>query len=376
MNKDVKLVQGNKACALGALAAGANFYAGYPITPSTEVAEYMSAWLPERGHAFIQMEDEIASMGAIIGAAFAGAKAFTATSGPGLSLKQELIGYAAISECPVVLIDVQRPGPSTGLPTVSSQGDIMAARWGTHGDHSIIAIAPNSVMDAYYQTINAFNLAEKYRTPVIVLMDATIGQLKERFDIKEDEKVDLIERQVPTCPPEEYLAFANEPETGAPLAPFGKGYRYHVTGLTHNEKGFFTNKPDEVDTLIRRLSGKIEDNVNDIFECEEFHTDDAEILFIAYGSVSRCTQEAVQVLREQGVKVGLLRPITIWPFHDQKISAACAGKKAVIVPEMNLGMYVREVQRVVHDVPVISHTSVNGETISPEELVAKVKEVL
>ena len=373
----VRLVQGNEACALGALAAGSTFYAGYPITPSSEIAEYMSAMLPPRGGKFMQMEDEIASMGAIIGASCTGAKAFTATSGPGFSLMQELIGYAVITEVPIVIVNVQRPGPSTGLPTLSSQGDIQQTRWGTHGDHSIIALAPSSVMETYFETINAFNLAEKYRNPVVLLLDEEIGHLRERFDM-EDEPVEIINRKRPDCPPKEYVPYSNSAPNGVPLmADFGAGYRYHVTGLTHNEKGFYTSKLAEVDAMVRRLSAKIEDHVNEIATFEEIELDDCEVLLIAYGSVARSAQEAVLKLREQGAKVGLLRPITIWPFHDQRIKAACTGKKAVIVPEMNLGQYAREVERVAPaEVPVISLTRVDGELTVPEEIITKVQEVL
>ncbi|MCL1816334.1 MAG: 2-oxoacid:acceptor oxidoreductase subunit alpha [Clostridiales bacterium] len=376
MNK-VRLVQGNEACALGAIAAGATFYAGYPITPSTEVAEYMSSMLPPMGGKFIQMEDEIASMGAIIGASCAGLKAFTATSGPGFSLMQELLGFAVITEVPIVIVDVQRPGPSTGLPTLSAQGDIQQARWGTHGDHSVIALAPSSVMETYFETINAFNLAEKYRNPVVLLLDEEIGHLRERFDVA-DEPVEIINRKRPTCLPKDYIAYTNQETDGVPpMADFGAGYRYHVTGLTHNEKGFYTSKLPEVDASIRRLSAKIEDHVNEIATFEEIELEDCEVLLIAYGSVARSAQAAVLDLRTQGIKAGLLRPITIWPFHDQRVKAACTGKKAVIVPEMNLGQYAREVERVAPEkVPVIPLTRVDGELIVPEEVVAKVKEVL
>jgi len=374
----VRLVQGNEACALGAIAAGATFYAGYPITPSTEVAEHMSLMMPKIGAKFIQMEDEIASMGAIIGAAYAGAKAFTATSGPGFSLMQELIGYAAMVEAPVVVVDVQRPGPSTALPTLSSQGDIQQARWGTHGDHAIIAMAPSSVTETYYETIRAFNLAEKYRTPVIVLLDEEIGHLRERFDVDENEKPEIIDRKRPAPGLAKYLPYENT-ESGVPLmANFGEGYRYHVTGLTHNEKGFYSSVPEVIDKAIRRLSSKIEDNVDDIATFEEFHTDDCEVLLLAYGSVARTALEAMENLRAAGIKVGLFRPITLWPCPEEKIKAVCKGKKAVIVPEMNLGQYAREIERVVAgSTPVIPLTRVDGEMIEPQEVEDKViKEVL
>jgi 2-oxoglutarate ferredoxin oxidoreductase subunit alpha len=337
----------------------------------------MAGMMPLRGGKFLQMEDEIASMGAIIGASCTGAKAFTATSGPGFSLMQELLGYAVITEAPIVIVDVQRPGPSTGLPTLSSQGDIQQARWGAHGDHSIIALAPSSVAETYFETVNAFNLAEKYRNPVILLLDEEIGHLRERFDI-DDEPLEITCRKRPSCPPDKYLPYSNREPNGVPaMADIGSGYRYHVTGLTHNEKGFYTSKLSEVDAAIRRLSAKIEDHVNEIATFEEIELEDCEILLIAYGSVARSAHQAVLELRGQGIKAGLLRPITIWPFHDQRIKAACTNKKAVIVPEMNLGQYAREVERVApSDVPVIPLTRVDGELTVPEEIIAKVKEAL
>ena len=373
---NVRLVQGNEACALGALAAGASFYAGYPITPSTEVAEHMAAMMPKCGGKFIQMEDEIASMGAIIGASSTGAKAFTATSGPGFSLMQELIGYAAITEVPVVVVDVMRAGPSTGLPTLSSQGDVQQARWGTHGDHSVIAIAPSSVMETYYETIQAFNLAEKYRTPVVFLLDEEIGHLRERFDVDENEEIEIINRKQPTCAPEDYVPYTNgEEDKVPPMAKFGDGYRFHITGLTHNEKGFYSSALPVVDAAIRRISAKIEDKVDEICRFEEINVDNCEVLIIAYGSVARSAKEAMKELEEEGITVGLFRPIVLWPFHDEKFKAVCEGKKAVIVPEMNLGQYAREVERVTCT-PVKSLTRVDGEIVLPEEIVAAVKEVL
>lgn len=373
----VRLVQGNEACALGALKAGASFYAGYPITPSTEIAEHMAEMMPACGARFVQMEDEIASIGAVIGAAATGAKAFTATSGPGFSLMQELVGYAALTEVPCVIVDVQRMGPSTGLPTLSSQGDIQQARWGSHGDHSVIAIAPSSVMETYYQTIKAFNLAEKYRTPVVFLLDEEIGHLRERFEVDPDEEVEIINRKQPTCSPEEYIPYENT-EDGVPaMAKFGEGYRYHITGLTHNEKGFYSSALPVVDSFNRRIVGKIDDHASEIFEYEEFHTDDCDVLLIAYGSVARSAQEAMEELREQGLKVGLFRPITIWPIDEEKIKAVCSGKKAVVVPEMNLGQYAREVRRIVpSETPVVPLCRVDSELIIPEEVADLVKEVL
>lgn len=377
MNK-VRLVQGNEACAMGALAAGSTFYAGYPITPSTEIAEYMARELPKIGGIFLQMEDEIASMGAIIGASCTGVKAFTATSGPGFSLMQELIGYAAMTEIPCVIVDVQRPGPSTALPTLSSQGDVQQARWGCHGFHSIIAIAPSSIMEIYYQMINAFNLAEKYRTPVIFLMDEEIGHLRERFELPDGYKPEIINRKKPESDLEVYLPYVIEKSNGVPpMANFGDGYRYHISGLTHNEKGFYSSVPSVVDAEIRRMVGKIEDNVDDIAQFEAVGADDCDVLVIAYGSVARSAQEAVEAMRERGISVGLLRPIVLWPFPTDYFTKACMGKKAVVVAEMNLGQYAREIRRVVHtDIPLKCLTRVDGEFIYPDDVISAVGEVL
>lgn len=371
----VRLVQGNEACALGALAAGATFYAGYPITPSTEIAEYMSQKMPPMGRKFIQMEDEIASMGAIIGASCVGHKAFTATSGPGFSLMQELIGYAAITEVPIVVVDVMRGGPSTGLPTLPSQGDVQQARWGTHGDHSIIALSPSSVTETYYTTIEAFNLAEQYRTPVVLLIDEKIGHLRERFDVDAAHTPAVTERKKPEAG-KEYIPYENTADGVPPFVAFGQGEHYHVTGLTHNEKGFYSSVPGVVDQFVRRLSNKIEENVDAIWQDETMLTEDAEILLVAYGSVARSSQEAVLELRQQGIKAGLLRPITLWPFHDARVASVIAGKKAVVVPEMNLNQYGREVARVAGSVPVFSLSRVDGDLITPGQIMTLVKEVL
>ncbi|MDD4572268.1 MAG: 2-oxoacid:acceptor oxidoreductase subunit alpha [Clostridia bacterium] len=371
----IRLVQGNEACALGAIKAGATFYSGYPITPSTEVAEHIANKFPRIGRHFIQMEDEIASIGAAIGASTVGHKAFTATSGPGFSLMQELIGYAAIAEIPVVIINVMRAGPSTGLPTMPAAGDVQQARWGTHGDHSIIAISPNSVMETYYETINAFNLAEQYRTPVLLMMDEKVGHLRERFEEDEANEPVIMYRPAPK-EGEKFVPYANV-ECGVPhILPLGKGERYHITGLTHGETGFYTAQPKAVSKFVGRLSDKIELNVDKIAKIEENYTDDAEVLVLSYGSSARSAHEAVKTLREQGHKVGMVRLITLWPFHDAKIAALCEGKKAVIVPEMNLGQMAREVQRVAKGVPVLPMCRVDGDLMTPDEIIAKVKEVL
>ncbi|MCL2818062.1 MAG: 2-oxoacid:acceptor oxidoreductase subunit alpha [Clostridiales bacterium] len=375
MNKP-RLVQGNEACALGAVAAGATFYAGYPITPSTEIAEHISVIFPKLGRKFIQMEDEIASMGAILGASCAGVKAFTATSGPGFSLMQELIGYAAMTELPAVVINVMRPGPSTGLPTLSASGDVQQARWGTHGDHSIIALCASSVTECYHQTIRAFNLAEKFLAPVLLLIEEEIGHLREKFEIDENHSPELVERALAHDDEENFLPYADAGE-GVPLfAPFGSGHRHHVTGLTHNEKGFYTSNPQIVERAIRRLHDKIEFAVDEIAEFEKIHMEDAQIVVFAYGSVARSAEEAVHCLRAKGIKAGLLKPLVLWPFADSQVTMALLGKKCVVVPETNLGQMCREIKRVAPcGVTVYPLNQVDGHLITPEKIVAKVEEV-
>lgn len=375
INKNVVLMQGNEACALGAIKAGASFFGGYPITPSTEIAEHIANKFPPLGRKFMQMEDEIASIAAILGASIAGHKAFTATSGPGFSLMQELLGYASITEIPIVIINVMRGGPSTGLPTLPAAGDVMQARWGTHGDHSIIALSPASVKEAYYQTIEAFNLAEKYRTPVLVMLDEKIGHLREGFDISNDPEPEIFDR-VGKTGDGKYKPFENTESEVPPFVSFGQGERYHITGLTHNEEGFYSSKPQVVDTFIRRISDKIEDNVATIAPPEEVHIDDAEVVIVAYGSVSRSAAEAMMEMRAAGKKVGLLRLKTLWPFNDAKVAEICKGKKLVMMPEMNLGQMTREVTRVIGETPFAEITRIDGDLITPGEIVAKIENTL
>lgn len=370
-NKHVRLMQGNEACALGAIKAGASFFGGYPITPSTEIAEYIAREFPKLGRYFMQMEDEIASIGAMIGASMVGHKAFTATSGPGFSLMQELIGYAAVAEIPLVIIDVMRFGPSTGLPTMPQSGDIMQARWGTHGDHSIIALSPSSVQEAYYTTIRAFNLAEQYRTPVVVLLDEKIGHLREGFDISQDAEPEIINRadfvDKAATGGGKYLPFANTPGGVPPFVPLGQGERYHFTGLTHNQAGFYTADAGQVETFMHRLCHKIEDHVDEIAEVEQMACADADCVIIAYGAVARSAQEAMVELQNQGYKVGLLRLKTIWPFPAAQIREICAGKKLVVMPEMNMGQLAVEAKAALisSGVPFRSLTQVNGRLIAP-----------
>lgn len=377
-NNKAKLMQGNEACLEGAIAAGMRFFAGYPITPSTEIAEGAAERLPQVGGKFIQMEDEIASIAAVIGASLAGVKSMTASSGPGMSLKQENLGYAAMAEIPCVIVDVQRGGPSTGLPTSPSQGDIMQARWGTHGDHPVIALYPSSVAETYMVTIEAFNLAEKYRTPVVLLLDEVIGHMREKVVLPEPEQLKIVFRKKPTVKPGEYLPYKAEPDGGVPeMAAFGEGYRFHVTGLVHDETGFPSNSPEVTSTLINRLMKKIENNLDDIIRYEEENTDDAEVIVLAYGCVARSAKSAIDAARKEGMKVGLFRPITIWPFPEKRVRELAEKAKTIIVPEMNLGQYILEVERVVGNrCKVAGLHRADGEIITPEQIFDKIKGVI
>jgi len=371
----LKLLQGNEACVEGALAVGCRFFAGYPITPSSEIAELLALRLPIVGGKFIQMEDEIASMGAVIGASLTGVKSMTATSGPGFSLKQENLGYACLCDIPCVLVNVMRGGPSTGLPTSPAQSDIMQARWGTHGDHPIIALTPSSVREAFDITVRSFNLSEKYRTPVILLMDEVIAHMREAIRIPAPEELEIIDRVKPTCPPEEYFPY-DHPEGGVnPMASFGEGYRYHVTGLNHDRTGFPTSDPKWVQEDELRLLGKVEKNRADIITYEELHLSDADVAVVAFGSVARSARHAVLKLREEGFNVGLFRPITIWPFPEEKIRELSKQVKKIIVAEMNLGQLVLEVERSARGESEIDGLFLaSGELITPEAIYNKVRE--
>ena len=375
-DKNVKLMQGNEACVEGAIAAGMKFYAGYPITPSTEIAELSAFMLPRIGGKFIQMEDEIASISAVIGASLTGMKSMTATSGPGFSLKQEGIGYGIIAEVPCVIVNVQRGGPSTGLPTSPAQGDIMQSRWGTHGDHSIIALYPSTVKEVYATTIRAFNLAEKYRTPVILLMDEVIGHMREKIEIPDSDEIEIFNRKKPSIEADKYLPFKiNEGDIVPEMASFGEGYRFHVTGLVHNETGFPTSNPEIAENLINRLVNKIEDNIEDIVEYEAYKLDDAEEVIIAYGSTARSAKSAVDILREEGRNVGLFRPITIWPIAQKQIEDIGKNSKRISVVEMNTGQYYLEIDRIAGKyTKVDKYNRVHGELITPEEIISFITE--
>jgi len=376
--KRMVLMQGNEAIARGALDAGVNFFAGYPITPSTEVAEILSAELPKRGGKFIQMEDEIASIAAIIGASLAGAKTMTATSGPGFSLMQEGIGFAKITETPCVVVNVMRGGPSTGLPTDPSQSDIMQARWGNHGDAPAIALYPDSVLESYELTIRAVNLAEKYRTCVVLLSDAVLGHMREAVMLPDLENVKIIDRIKPTVPPEWYKHYEDNPKYRTPVASYGEGYRFHVTGLAHDAYGFPTNKINEIDIMMNRLKKKIINHIDDLVQIESFYMEDATTLILTVGITSRAAKEAVIKLRNSGRKVGLLRPLTIWPFPDEALKKYLKDAKTIIVPELNQGQLIGELKRVIgtrKKKNIVPIQKCNGELITPDEIINTIKEV-
>jgi len=370
------LLQGNEAVVEGALRAGCSFFAGYPITPATEISEILSVRLPQLDGTFIQMEDEIASIGAVIGASLAGAKAMTATSGPGFSLMQENIGFAVIAEVPCVIVNAMRGGPSTGLPTMPSQSDVMQARWGTHGDHPIIALCPSTIRECYDLTIKAFNYSEKFRIPVVLLVDEVVAHMREKITIYEDEDVEIFNRIKPTVPPEWYIPFEDTPKGVPAMANFGDGYRYHVTGLTHDIRGFPTSRPDEIDPFIRRLFRKVSQNFADVQIGEFYQTDDADVTIIAYGCVARSARRAAADGRERGLKVGVLKMNTIWPFMRAQVEKVLRTSKVVIVPEMNMGQMSREVKRVNKgDAKVFTINKVDGKIITPQEILSRIKEV-
>lgn len=370
------LMQGNEAVAKGALDAGVNFFAGYPITPSTEVAEYMSFWQPKKGGVFIQMEDEIASIAAVIGASLAGAKAMTATSGPGFSLMQEGIGYAKITETPCLVVNVQRGGPSTGLPTKASQGDLMQSRWGSHGDAPAIVLYPNSVKESYELAIRGVNLAEKYRNCVVLLLDEVLGHMREAVSLPDLSQHRLINRIKPTVPPEWYKHYDENQKYLSPLASYGEGYRFHVTGLAHDAYGFPTNKPTEIEDMMKRLKRKITYNIRDLVQIESFMMEDAEIAVFAAGIVSRSAKEAITRARAEGIKVGMLRPLTIWPFPDDAVVKMLKNVHTVIVPELNEGQLIHEIERLAENKrKIVPIQKTNGELISPTHIQKIIKEV-
>jgi 2-oxoglutarate ferredoxin oxidoreductase subunit alpha len=371
------LLQGNEAVVEGALRAGCRFYGGYPITPATEISELLSVKLPQVGGTFVQMEDEIASLGAVIGASLAGVKSMTATSGPGFSLMQENLGFAVIAEVPCVLVNVMRGGPSTGLPTSPSQSDVMQARWGTHGDHPIIVLSASTVRECYDITIQAFNFSEKFRIPVIVLIDEVVAHMREKMTLSDEDGIEIFNRVKPAVPPEWYIPYEDTPSGVPAMANFGEGYRYHVTGLTHDIRGFPTSRPDEIEPFIARLHRKISQNYSEIQMAEFFLTEDADLTIIAYGCVARSAKRAVIEAREKGVRAGLLKLMTLWPFARSAAEKALQSAKILLVPEMNMGQISREVKRVNRgQAKVFTLNKVDGTIITPEEILNRIQEVM
>jgi 2-oxoglutarate/2-oxoacid ferredoxin oxidoreductase subunit alpha len=363
---EIKLMQGNEAVAWGALAAGCRFFAGYPITPSTEIAEILSRELPKVGGKFIQMEDEIASLAACIGASVGGLKSMTATSGPGFSLMQEHIGYAVMTEIPCVLANVQRLGPSTGQPTSASQGDVMQARWGTHGDHPIIALSPTSVCQAFDLTITAFNFSELYRTPVILLLDEVIGHMRERVELPDPADVVRVDRNGTSVPPEWYKPYGESSSDVPAIVSFGDGYRYHVTGLFHDEMGYPTQRLDEIDPWIERVHRKIDRNIQDITLYEDDGAEAAKTVVVSYGATARSAKHAVKLARHRRSRVGVITLLTIWPFAEELISQIAESAQHIIVPEMNRGQLALEVERVAGRRKVTRVNRTNGEMVTPQ----------
>ena len=350
MNRDGVLtgeffMMGDVACAEGAISAGCRFFAGYPITPATEIAERMAERMPQIAGTYIQMEDELASMITILGASWGGVKAMTATSGPGFSLMMENLGLGIMTETPCVLVNVQRGGPSTGLPTLLAQGDMMQARWGSHGPYEIIALAPSSPQELFDLTIRAFNLSEKYRTPVLVMTDAEVGHMTEKVVIPPPEEVETFSRRKPTVPPNEYLPYEADDDLVPPMANAGEGYRFHTTGLTHDERGYPAMDAEAQDKLITRLVEKIRRNKDDIIQLEENGLEDAEVVVCSYGISARTALWPVELARREGIRVGTLRLITVWPFPEERIRELAGRVKAFVVPELNYGQIVLEVER-------------------------------
>ena len=375
----ILLLQGNQAVVEGAIAAGVKFYGGYPITPSTEIAEQLALRLPQVGGKFMQTEDEIAGLGTVIGASMAGKKAMTATSGPGFSLKKEMLGLACIAEIPCVIVNVQRVGPATGQPTSPAQGEVMQTRWGTHGDHWLITISPSSVPECFELTLRAVALSEKYRCPVILLMDEVIGHMREKIELPDNyDEIPQAERKMPTCAPEDYLAYGCEEGSKVPaMAPFGSGYRWHVTGLVHDETGFPKGTGAATKESQDRLRTKLTDNLDDIVQVENYRMEDAEFAVVAFGGAARTAYEAVDMARAEGLKVGFVRPITIWPFAEKQMQDLAGKVKGILVHELNCGQYVLEVERAVAGkVPVSLFAKYDNESATPAELLAEIKKAM
>jgi 2-oxoglutarate ferredoxin oxidoreductase subunit alpha len=367
-------MNGDTACAEGAISAGCRFFAGYPITPATEIAERMAERLPRLGGSYIQMEDEMASMNAVLGASWAGVKAMTATSGPGFSLMMENLGLGVMLETPCVLVNIQRAGPSTGLPTMVAQGDIMQARWGSHGSYEIIVVVPSSIQEMYDLTILAFNLAEKYRVPVLVMSDEAIGHMSEKLVISELGPQAIVNRKKPQQSPAEYQPYKADADLVPPMAVAGEGYRFHTTGLTHDERGYPAMTVEAQDALVRRLVGKIRQNRQDIIKLKEFQLEDADIVVVSYGISARISRLAVEQARAKGIKAGLLQLVTVWPFAEEKVRRLAGQARAFVVPEINMGQIVLEVERAAAGVRTISVPHPGGTVHRPEVILQAIME--
>ncbi len=368
-------LNGDVACAEGAIAAGCRLFAGYPITPQSEITETMALRLPAIGGYFLQMEDELASIAAILGGAWGGMKAMTATSGPGFSLMMENLGLGIMTETPCVIVDVQRGGPSTGLPTATSQGDMMQARWGTHGDHEIIAYAPASPQEMFDQTVKAFNLSERFRQPVLIMADEVVGHMMERVTIDPD-KIELYPRRKPSVPYDSFLPYKGGLDLVPEMACAGDGYRVHVTGLTHDERGYPDLTVESQKKLMERLMNKIRLNSDEIIEIEEENTRGADVVLVTYGIAARTSLRAMELAAEKGIKVGMLRLITVWPFPAKEVRAIAGEVKGIIVPELNLGQMVREVERAVAgECPVRLVPHAGGGLHQPEDILAAIEEM-
>ena len=367
-------LNGDVACAEGAIAVGCRFFAGYPITPATEIAEHLSQRMPEFGGIYVQMEDEIASLAAVLGASYSGLKAMTATSGPGFSLMQENIGLAVMTEAPCVIVDVMRGGPSTGQPTMPGQQDVMQAKWGSHGDYGIIALTPSSVQEMFDLTVEAFNLSEAYRVPTLLMGDEIVGHMWEKVVIPSPDKIRIVNRKKPNVPPEKYLPFKPDDDLVPPMACFGEGYHFHSTGLTHDEHGYPRTSSSEVQSkLVKRLCDKIQKNADKIVKVEEVMLEDADVVVVAYGIVARAALSAIRKAREKGIKAGLLRLITLWPFPEERVAKAAKRARTIVVPEMNCGQMVREVERVAKETPVVFLSKLGEEPHTPLEILEAIR---
>ncbi len=367
-------MNGDIAAAEGAIAAGCNFFAGYPITPSTEIAERLAARLPEVGGRFIQMEDELASMAAILGASWAGARAMTATSGPGFTLMMENLGLGVMTETPCVIVDVQRGSPSTGLPTLVGQSDVMQAKWGSHGDYEIVAYSPSSCQEMFDFTVKAFNTAERLRIPVILLADEVVGHMTERVVIPEGSAIKWDHRKTPDSPPRNgFHPYATGADLIPPMALAGQGYNIHITGLTHDERGYPSNSAVDHEILVRRINEKVKRQAAGLTEYDEIATEDAEVVLIAYGCVARSARQVIREARARGIKVGLHRPITLWPFPSERVKELSSQVKAFVCAELNLGQVVREVERFTSK-PVIRVNHAGGELMAPDPILSAIEE--